>query len=187
METHSVKHLFFISIPSTCLCSLCTEEHSRLESSQLHTIGAEIIALHFVALVLDLASVPTLSRRGGSLSRGDEIIRVHESPPHTRQGTRVSCSSRPDFSCSPSSLQPLRLREPLHSILLTMCEDQPRRRLPLHSVLEACRVHREEVAVYPASANLHVRRLAGLVLGTISEVSVDMRFPAQATLASGSC
>uniref|UniRef100_A0A452UK56 FERM and PDZ domain containing 2 n=1 Tax=Ursus maritimus TaxID=29073 RepID=A0A452UK56_URSMA len=54
--------------------------------------------------------------------------------------------------------QPLRLREPLHSILLTMCEDQPRRRLPLHSVLEA------------SSANLHVRRLAGLVLGTISEV-----------------
>ncbi|EFB17639.1 hypothetical protein PANDA_014393, partial [Ailuropoda melanoleuca] len=66
--------------------------------------------------------------------------------------------------------QPLRLCEPLHSILLTMCEDQPRRRLPLHSVLEACRVHWEEVAVFPASANLHVRRLAGLVLGTISEV-----------------
>ncbi|XP_032169024.1 FERM and PDZ domain-containing protein 2 isoform X1 [Mustela erminea] len=66
--------------------------------------------------------------------------------------------------------QPLRLHEPLHSILLTMCEDQPHRRLPLQSVLEACRVHREEVAVYPASANLHVQRLAGLVLGTISEV-----------------
>ncbi|XP_029775890.1 FERM and PDZ domain-containing protein 2-like [Suricata suricatta] len=66
--------------------------------------------------------------------------------------------------------QPLQLHEPLHSILLTMCEDQPRRRLPLQSVLEACRVHWEEVAVYPISANLHVRRLAGLVLGTISEV-----------------
>ncbi|XP_027450357.1 FERM and PDZ domain-containing protein 2 [Zalophus californianus] len=66
--------------------------------------------------------------------------------------------------------QPLRLREPLHSILLTMCEDQPRRRLPLLSVLEACQVHQEEVAVYPASASLHVRQLAGLVLGTISEV-----------------
>ncbi|XP_078290629.1 FERM and PDZ domain-containing protein 2 isoform X3 [Panthera onca] len=66
--------------------------------------------------------------------------------------------------------QPLQLREPLSSILLTMCEDQPRRRLPLQSVLEACRVHWEEVAVYPTSAGLHVRRLAGLVLGTISEV-----------------
>uniref|UniRef100_A0A8I3P932 FERM and PDZ domain containing 2 n=1 Tax=Canis lupus familiaris TaxID=9615 RepID=A0A8I3P932_CANLF len=66
--------------------------------------------------------------------------------------------------------QPLRLREPLHSILLTMCENQPSRRLPLQSVLEACRVHREEMAVYPASANVHVRQLATLVLSTISEV-----------------
>ncbi|CAK7300365.1 FERM and PDZ domain-containing protein 2 [Vulpes lagopus] len=66
--------------------------------------------------------------------------------------------------------QPLRLREPLHSILLTMCENQPSRRLPLQSVLEACRVHWEEMAVYPASANVHIRRLATLVLSTISEV-----------------
>ncbi|XP_006917008.1 FERM and PDZ domain-containing protein 2 [Pteropus alecto] len=65
--------------------------------------------------------------------------------------------------------QSLQLLEPLHSVLLTMCEDQPHRRLPLQSVLEACQVHRE-VAVYPASANLHIKRLVGLVLGTISEV-----------------
>lgn len=68
-----------------------------------------------------------------------------------------------------------------------MCEDQPRRRLPLQSVLEACQVHREKVAVYPASANLHVQRLAGLVLGTISEVSGDLCFPTYGTLATGSC
>ncbi|KAL2769930.1 FERM and PDZ domain-containing protein 2 isoform 5 precursor, partial [Daubentonia madagascariensis] len=66
--------------------------------------------------------------------------------------------------------QPLQLHEPLHSILLTMCEDQPRRRRPLQLVLETCRVHEKEVAVYPAPASLHVRRLVGLVLGTISEV-----------------
>uniref|UniRef100_H0XG96 FERM and PDZ domain containing 2 n=1 Tax=Otolemur garnettii TaxID=30611 RepID=H0XG96_OTOGA len=66
--------------------------------------------------------------------------------------------------------QPLQLREPLHSILLTMCEDQPHRRRPLQSVLENCRVHEKEVAVYPAPAGLHIRRLVGLVLGTISEV-----------------
>nr|XP_033697761.1 FERM and PDZ domain-containing protein 2 [Tursiops truncatus] len=66
--------------------------------------------------------------------------------------------------------QPLQLCEPLHSILLTMCEDQPGRRLPLQSILEACRIHWEEVAVHPASASLHVRQLVGLVLGTISEV-----------------
>ncbi|XP_053442002.1 FERM and PDZ domain-containing protein 2 [Nycticebus coucang] len=66
--------------------------------------------------------------------------------------------------------QPLQLREPLHSILLTMCEDQPHRRRPLQSVLEACLVHEKEVAVYPAPASLHIRQLVGLVLGTISEV-----------------
>ncbi|XP_037585897.1 FERM and PDZ domain-containing protein 2 isoform X6 [Cebus imitator] len=66
--------------------------------------------------------------------------------------------------------QPLQLREPLHSILLTMCEDQPHRRCTLQSVLEACRVHEKEVSVYPAPAGLHIRRLVGLVLGTISEV-----------------
>ncbi|XP_012506712.1 PREDICTED: FERM and PDZ domain-containing protein 2 [Propithecus coquereli] len=66
--------------------------------------------------------------------------------------------------------QPLPLREPLLSLLLSMCEDQPRGRRPLHSVLEACRVREKAVAVYPAPASLHVRRLVGLVLGTISEV-----------------
>ncbi|XP_035305298.1 FERM and PDZ domain-containing protein 2 isoform X1 [Cricetulus griseus] len=68
------------------------------------------------------------------------------------------------------ALQPLQLREPMHSLLLAMCEDQPRRRRPLQAVLEACRVHQEEVAVYPAPASLHISRLVGLVLGTISEV-----------------
>uniref|UniRef100_A0A8D2ALS4 FERM and PDZ domain containing 2 n=1 Tax=Sciurus vulgaris TaxID=55149 RepID=A0A8D2ALS4_SCIVU len=66
--------------------------------------------------------------------------------------------------------QPLQLHEPLHSILLTMCEDQPSRRRPLQSVLEVCQVHQEEAAVYPAPARLHITRLVGLVLGTISEV-----------------
>ncbi|XP_021531929.2 FERM and PDZ domain-containing protein 2 isoform X2 [Aotus nancymaae] len=66
--------------------------------------------------------------------------------------------------------QSLQLREPLHSILLTMCEDQPHRRCTLQSVLEACWVHEKEVSVYPAPAGLHIRRLVGLVLGTISEV-----------------
>ncbi|XP_055281936.1 FERM and PDZ domain-containing protein 2 isoform X2 [Moschus berezovskii] len=66
--------------------------------------------------------------------------------------------------------QPLQLCQPLHSILLTMCEDQPGRRLPLQSVLETCQIHWEEAAVHPTSANLHVRQLVGLVLGTISEV-----------------
>ncbi|XP_013364256.1 PREDICTED: FERM and PDZ domain-containing protein 2 isoform X3 [Chinchilla lanigera] len=66
--------------------------------------------------------------------------------------------------------QPLRLHQPLHTLLLAMCEDQPRRRRPLHAVLEACRAHQEEAVVSPVLARLHVRRLVGLVLGTLSEV-----------------
>lgn len=74
----------------------------------------------------------------------------------------------------------MQLLEPLHSVLLTMCEDQPHRRLPLQSVLEVCQVHREV-------ANLHVKQLVGLVLGTISEVSADLCFPTREPLAMCGC
>ncbi|XP_055986410.1 FERM and PDZ domain-containing protein 2 [Sorex fumeus] len=66
--------------------------------------------------------------------------------------------------------QPLQLCENLHSLLLTMCEDQPQRRLPLQSVLKACWAHQQEVAGYPVSASLHVRQLVTVVLDTISQV-----------------
>ncbi|XP_020928709.1 FERM and PDZ domain-containing protein 2 isoform X3 [Sus scrofa] len=123
----------------------------------------------------------------GSLSFQDHISHIEATPfkaPELLQGQ--SDDERPDasqmhvyslgmtlywsagFHVPPN--QPLQLREPLHSILLTMCEDQSSRRLPLQSVLEACRIHWEEVAVDSASASLHVRQLVGLVLGTISEV-----------------
>ncbi|KAM4852542.1 FERM and PDZ domain-containing protein 2-like [Thomomys bottae] len=66
--------------------------------------------------------------------------------------------------------QPLPLSEPVHTLLLGMCEDQPHRRRPLLSILEVCRAHQEEVAVHPAPASLHIRQLVGSVLGSISEV-----------------
>ncbi|XP_057592158.1 FERM and PDZ domain-containing protein 2 [Hippopotamus amphibius kiboko] len=105
-----------------------------------------------------------LSATGG-LSFQDHISHIEAAPfkaPELLQGQ--------NDDEQPATSQPLQLCEPLHSILLTMCEDQPGRRLPLQSVLEACRIHWEEVAVHPASANLHVRQLVSLVLGTISEV-----------------
>ncbi|XP_004681102.1 PREDICTED: FERM and PDZ domain-containing protein 2 [Condylura cristata] len=123
----------------------------------------------------------------GSLSFQDHVSYIEAAPfkaPELLQGH--SDSEQPDASQMhvyslgmtlywsagfhvPSN-QPVQLREPLHSVLLTMCEDQPRRRLPLLSILEACRVHQEEVAVDPASASLHVSRLARLVLYTITKV-----------------
>ncbi|EHH64689.1 PDZ domain-containing protein 5C [Macaca fascicularis] len=101
----------------------------------------------------------------GNLSFQGHVSHIEAAPfkaPELLQGQ--SEDEQPDAS------QPLQLREPLHSILLTMCEDQPHRRCTLQSVLEACRVHEKEVSVYPAPAGLHIRKLAGLVLGTISEV-----------------
>ncbi|KFO33983.1 FERM and PDZ domain-containing protein 2 [Fukomys damarensis] len=73
----------------------------------------------------------------------------------------------------PDASQPLQLCQPLHALLLAMCEDQPCRRCPLHTIMEACQAHQEEVAAHSALASLHVRRLVGLVLGTISEVEED--------------
>ncbi|KAL6059157.1 hypothetical protein STEG23_008064 [Scotinomys teguina] len=90
-----------------------------------------------------------------------------------------------------SNVMPLQLREPVHSLLLAMCEDQPRRRRPLQAVLEACRVHQKEVAVYPAPASLHISRLVGLVLGTISETKKGKSYLALrdlcVVLLSGQC
>ncbi|KAM5322294.1 LOW QUALITY PROTEIN: FERM and PDZ domain-containing protein 2 [Glossophaga mutica] len=63
--------------------------------------------------------------------------------------------------------QPQQLQEPLHSLLLTMCKEQPGRWLPLQLVLEACWVHQEEGAIYPALASVYVRGLVGLLLGTV--------------------
>lgn len=97
-------------------------------------------------------------------------------PGHAWQDTALSGCSSASLSQGCPALQPLQLCQRLHSILLTMCEDQPGRRLPLQSVLEACQIHWEEAAVHPTSANLLVRQLVGLVLGTISEVSVDLCF-----------
>ncbi|XP_048191980.1 FERM and PDZ domain-containing protein 2 [Perognathus longimembris pacificus] len=123
----------------------------------------------------------------GSLSFQDHISHVEAAPfkaPELLQG--LSQDEKPDvsqvhvyslgmtlywsagFHVPPN--QPLPLSEPVHALLLAMCEDQPHRRQPLLSVLEVCRVHQEEVAVYPTPASLHIRRLVGLVLGSISEV-----------------
>ncbi|XP_050999289.1 FERM and PDZ domain-containing protein 2 [Acomys russatus] len=123
----------------------------------------------------------------GSLSFQDHVSHIEAAPfkaPELLRGP--SEDEQPDTSrthvyslgttlywsagfCVPPN-QPLKLQEPVHSLLLAMCEDQPQRRRPLQAVLEACRIHQEEVAVYPAPASLHVSRLVGLVLGTISEV-----------------
>uniref|UniRef100_A0A6I8NJI7 FERM and PDZ domain containing 2 n=1 Tax=Ornithorhynchus anatinus TaxID=9258 RepID=A0A6I8NJI7_ORNAN len=71
-----------------------------------------------------------------------------------------------DFQVPPN--QPLQISDPLHSILLMMCEDLPHKRFPLESILEACNTHQKEIATTPA--NICIKRMVRLVQGSILEV-----------------
>ncbi|XP_074089190.1 FERM and PDZ domain-containing protein 2-like isoform X1 [Macrotis lagotis] len=64
--------------------------------------------------------------------------------------------------------QPLQLSEPLHSILLMMCEDLPQKRASLPFILKACYVHQKEVAI--SLTHLRIKRLVSFVLGSIREM-----------------
>ncbi|XP_038600268.1 FERM and PDZ domain-containing protein 2 [Tachyglossus aculeatus] len=71
-----------------------------------------------------------------------------------------------DFQVPPN--QPLQIGDPLHSILLMMCEDLPHKRFPLESILEACNTHQKETATTPA--NICIKRMVKLVQGSILEM-----------------
>uniref|UniRef100_A0A6I8NGC7 FERM and PDZ domain containing 2 n=1 Tax=Ornithorhynchus anatinus TaxID=9258 RepID=A0A6I8NGC7_ORNAN len=71
-----------------------------------------------------------------------------------------------DFQVPPN--QPLQISDPLHSILLMMCEDLPHKRFPLESILEACNTHQKEIATTPA--NICIKRMVRLVQGSILEM-----------------
>ncbi|XP_027627319.1 FERM and PDZ domain-containing protein 2 [Tupaia chinensis] len=89
----------------------------------------------------------------GSLSFQDHVSHIEAAPfkaPELLQGQ--SDAEKPDVA------QPLQLREPLHSVLLTMCEDQPRRRRPLQSVLEVERTVVEESSSVQQSRSYLLRK-----------------------------
>uniref|UniRef100_A0A2K5CIY7 FERM and PDZ domain containing 2 n=1 Tax=Aotus nancymaae TaxID=37293 RepID=A0A2K5CIY7_AOTNA len=165
-------HVFFIgmSLSSVTLASALQvrgEALSEEEIWSLLSLAAEQLLEDLRNDSSDYVICPwsALLSAAGSLSFQGRVSHIEAAPfkaPELLQGQREDEQS--------DASQPLQLREPLHSILLTMCEDQPHRRCTLQSVLEACWVHEKEVSVYPAPAGLHIRRLVGLVLGTISEV-----------------
>ena len=169
-----VRRMYFLGVSQAHVGALCAQRMLQLRQQQT-TQQVQIIALHLEAPVTYLPPVPN--------SRGGAGIRlVGTRTPISVSPLRSAEAPAPGLSPVPPALpcpQPLQLREPLHSLLLTMCEDQPSRRLPLPAVLEACRLHQDDAAIYPASANLHVRRLVSVVLGSGSEVSVDPCCPTQ--------
>ncbi|XP_025906237.1 FERM and PDZ domain-containing protein 2 [Nothoprocta perdicaria] len=78
----------------------------------------------------------------------------------------MTCYWAADYQVPPN--QSLQLSDQLHSLLLTLCEDLPHRRLAPESILEACEAHQKES--YSLPANVYIRKMAQLVLGSVSEV-----------------
>ncbi|KFW61000.1 FERM and PDZ domain-containing protein 2, partial [Pygoscelis adeliae] len=64
--------------------------------------------------------------------------------------------------------QSLQLSDQLHTLLLTLCEDLPHKRLSPESILEACEAHRKESASLPA--NVYIKKMVQFAVGSVSEV-----------------
>ncbi|NWV30011.1 FRPD2 protein, partial [Origma solitaria] len=64
--------------------------------------------------------------------------------------------------------QSLQLSDQLHTLLLTLCEDLPHRRLSPESILEACEAHQKESASLPAK--VYIKKMVQFAVGSVSEV-----------------
>lgn len=76
------------------------------------------------------------------------------------------------FNCASVSNQSLQLSDQLHSLLLTLCEDLPHKRLSPESILEACEAHQKESSSLPV--NFYVKKMVQFVVGSVSEVGTTL-------------
>ncbi|XP_066411252.1 FERM and PDZ domain-containing protein 2 [Molothrus aeneus] len=70
-----------------------------------------------------------------------------------------------DYQVPPN--QSLQLSDQLHTLLLTLCEDLPHRRLSPESILDACEAHQKESASLPAK--FYIKRMVQFAVGSASE------------------
>ncbi|XP_077640629.1 FERM and PDZ domain-containing protein 2 [Lonchura striata] len=70
-----------------------------------------------------------------------------------------------DYQVPPN--QSLQLSDQLHTLLLTLCEDLPHRRLSPESVLEACEARQKESASLPAK--FYIKKMVQFAVGSVSE------------------
>ncbi|KGL81293.1 FERM and PDZ domain-containing protein 2, partial [Tinamus guttatus] len=80
----------------------------------------------------------------------------------------MTCYWSADYQVPPNQASNMSLSDQLHSLLLTLCEDLPHRRLSPESILEACEAHQKES--YSLPANVYIKKMVQLVLGSVSEV-----------------
>ncbi|XP_010561825.1 PREDICTED: FERM and PDZ domain-containing protein 2 [Haliaeetus leucocephalus] len=71
-----------------------------------------------------------------------------------------------DYQVPPN--QSLQLSDQLHTLLLTLCEDLPHKRLSPESILEACEAYQKESASLPA--DVYIKKMVQFALGSVSEV-----------------
>ncbi|KGL96292.1 FERM and PDZ domain-containing protein 2, partial [Charadrius vociferus] len=83
------------------------------------------------------------------------------------------------FNSTSILTQSLQLSDQLHTLLLTLCEDLPHKRLSLESILEACEAHQKESA--PLPANVYIKKMVQFAVGSVSEVE---RVPSEDSTAS---
>ncbi|NXJ34232.1 FRPD2 protein, partial [Ciconia maguari] len=72
------------------------------------------------------------------------------------------------FNSTSILTQSLQLSDQLHTVLLTLCEDLPHKRLSPESILEACEAHQKESASLPA--NVYIKKMVQFAVGSVSEV-----------------
>ncbi|NXY55488.1 FRPD2 protein, partial [Callaeas wilsoni] len=72
------------------------------------------------------------------------------------------------FNSTSILTQSLQLSDQLHTLLLTLCEDLPHRRLSPESILEACEAHQKESASLPAK--FYIKKMVQFAVGSVSEV-----------------
>nr|XP_054493813.1 FERM and PDZ domain-containing protein 2 [Agelaius phoeniceus] len=70
-----------------------------------------------------------------------------------------------DYQVPPN--QSLQLSDQLHTLLLTLCEDLPHRRLSPESILDACEAHQKESSSLPAK--FYIKRMVQFAVGSVSE------------------
>ncbi|XP_048167843.1 FERM and PDZ domain-containing protein 2 isoform X2 [Corvus hawaiiensis] len=70
-----------------------------------------------------------------------------------------------DYQVPPN--QSLQLGDQLHTVLLTLCEDLPHKRLSPESILEACEAHQKESASLPAK--FYIKKMVQFAVGSVSE------------------
>ncbi|XP_052654936.1 FERM and PDZ domain-containing protein 2 isoform X5 [Harpia harpyja] len=70
-----------------------------------------------------------------------------------------------DYQVPPN--QSLQLSDQLHTLLLTLCEDLPHKRLSPESILEACEAYQKESASLPA--DVYIKKMVQFAVGSVSE------------------